>query len=1288
MAFRPTGLLRSSRTAIAGIALFTAISATAPASAQIPGIMNAGDTVVTGFSGVVPGVPPFPSGNPLDETFIDLNGPSLQIQRPMPLAPPNGQLIPSPTVFTARARDVGQVGSITIDDQPQPNIFVAATSIYGVQIVLPDSDGDGRPERIKLGQPGAMFMQGQWGPGGTAGSIYRIDGLTGAISLFTTIGANSGAGIGDIVYDPATRQFFVSDLDTGLIYRLDWTGLIEDVYDHGLFGRPMAGLPPVADDGSVMNIASPAFNAENPATWGYTQPQRRVRGIAAYGGRLYYAVDDAPVPKIFSVGIRLDGSFGDPRWELDVAGLASANPIADIAFDGQGRMILAQRGAQRGSYDYSVFAEPLQSSVVRYRREIPDNPATPSAWMPVPDEYVIGFRPNGRNTTGGIALGLGYDTLGQLRPGACNEYLWTTGESLRESPFFAGLLATGGPATVHGLQGNDIDLVRPVNDPPFNSYFTDYDGQFVDPPAQGHMGDVEIWQPCLGGTGIYFPPYFPPPGYTPPPGNSFNLALDKEPTYPSCFNGGPNWICLFTIRVTNTGPGWYWGPVTVADWLPTFPAGASIAWNPPWGCFTLGADYWQCSYPTTFLGAGDSVDLSLTITLPSSVNLCYLPNGARIAWPVGGGDANPGDDVDFAAAIVPATLCPPPPPPGTSTTDLTIDKIALTPTCDDWGAVWHCQYQVTVTNAAGLGTYDGNIVVSDTLPTADNIFVNAPWMCTNGSPTHTCTYPAAHLLPGQSVFLFIDVYPTKAAQVAAGRCDFRNTVGITFAPRGSPMNLFTTHDDAAATAQTPGPNCVPPGRRSDLIPVKLGFGCRLGEQGFVCLFAIGIRNDGPDAYDGPLTIKDTFVGFTPLPPSPVFFPPICTPDGSGGYNCTTPGSVHIDASTTAGPLWVAVLVPDDGMTCKITNHVQITSPVAPNNGNYDNTNDGADATIEIRSRGCEPIAKLAEALIITCPVERQAPDGMCCPEGQRWNGRACVPVGTQPPVPCPPGTTGTAPNCVPNTCPPGTSGTPPNCLPPPLVQCPPGTTGTYPNCTSNACPPGTTGTPPNCVPNACPPGTTGTPPNCRPIACPQGTTGTYPNCVPTTQSCPPGTTGTPPNCRPLTCPQGTTGTYPNCRPLTCPQGTTGTYPNCVPTTQSCPPGTTGTPPNCRPLTCPQGTTGTYPNCVPTQQSCPPGTTGTPPNCRALTCPQGTTGTPPNCVAIPVRCPTGMTGTPPNCRPATCPQGTTGTPPNCVQIPATCPAGTVGTPPNCRSIITTVPGIIPLQPSTTPQQVPR
>src|SRR5436305_13217246 len=99
-----------------------------------------------------------------------------------------------------------------------------------------------------------------------------------------------------------------------------------------------------------------------------------------HGGRLYYAV--AAGPQVWSVGIKLDGSFAnDARWELDVSGLPSTNEISNIVFDNEGHMILAQRGPQVGSYDYSVFAEPKTSSVIRYTREVPDDPATPSTWL-------------------------------------------------------------------------------------------------------------------------------------------------------------------------------------------------------------------------------------------------------------------------------------------------------------------------------------------------------------------------------------------------------------------------------------------------------------------------------------------------------------------------------------------------------------------------------------------------------------------------------------------------------------------------------------------------------------------------------------------------------------------------------------------------------------------------------------------------------------------------------------------------------------------------------------------
>ena len=58
-----------------------------------------------------------------------------------------------------------------------------------------------------------------------------------------------------------------------------------------------------------------------------------------------------------------------------------------------------------------------------------------------------------------------------MRRGACNRTLWSTGDNLRNSPAHAGKLGDEGPLDVHGLQGNDVSLVRPQNEPPLAKLF-------------------------------------------------------------------------------------------------------------------------------------------------------------------------------------------------------------------------------------------------------------------------------------------------------------------------------------------------------------------------------------------------------------------------------------------------------------------------------------------------------------------------------------------------------------------------------------------------------------------------------------------------------------------------------------------------------------------------------------------------------------------------------------------------------------------------------------------------
>jgi hypothetical protein len=283
--------------------------------ADRPPNLNLGDAVVTGFSGILPPDPAQqrPRGkSAIDLTFINPDGPSARV---VDLARPgyvwDGRLFTAPKKFDALAKDVGQVFGVALDDQPQPNIYVAATSIFGLHIIARGRDG--LPERRKKGGPGAGWMKGQFGLDlqGGPGGIYRIDGLTGVITLLANVTLdgvpNPGPGLGNLAYDYAHRQLFVSDLYTGMIHRIDLDGRDLGSYDHGVSGRGAAGSPPLPFNPRLRpNIASDRFDSENPSTWGFAPPGRQVWGLAINDGRLYYSVSAGP--QIWSVGIQSDGS--------------------------------------------------------------------------------------------------------------------------------------------------------------------------------------------------------------------------------------------------------------------------------------------------------------------------------------------------------------------------------------------------------------------------------------------------------------------------------------------------------------------------------------------------------------------------------------------------------------------------------------------------------------------------------------------------------------------------------------------------------------------------------------------------------------------------------------------------------------------------------------------------------------------------------------------------------------------------------------------------------------------
>ncbi len=200
---------------------------------------------------------------------------------------------------------------MTLDRAKAPNIYLAATSAYGLSIYTPDDTG--ALKRTERGTSGAQFVPGQFGPpelGGGPGSVYRVDGTTGEVTLLVIIdgGVRSVAALGGLTFDPVTSQLFVSERGTGLIYRLGLDGTINGTYDHGVEGRPAASLPPVSlVPPPPADIENPRLRHQQPRDLGsclagaaHLRPRRLYR-------RLYYAV--AQGPQIWSAAITRPARF-------------------------------------------------------------------------------------------------------------------------------------------------------------------------------------------------------------------------------------------------------------------------------------------------------------------------------------------------------------------------------------------------------------------------------------------------------------------------------------------------------------------------------------------------------------------------------------------------------------------------------------------------------------------------------------------------------------------------------------------------------------------------------------------------------------------------------------------------------------------------------------------------------------------------------------------------------------------------------------------------------------------
>jgi len=510
-----------------------------PVAAQTAGIA-AGESFVTRFSGTK--IETGQNGNSIE--VIDENGVSgsvIDIRHPRQKA--LGQhWRDEPQKYPAFARDVGQVFGIAFDDAKPANIYVSATAAFGLHRTEDNAD----------------WMNGMWGLGGGPGTVYKLNANNNyqpeVFAQITLNGReNTGAALGNIAFDRVNRQLFVSDLETGMIHRLDIeTGQETGVFDHGVDGRgnfvdaatgkQISLQPERFDPASRARVSDCATDfSTTPSCWNISSHKRRVWGLGVQTDadgrvRLFYgswgSLDDPnddwsdQTNWVWSVGITADGGFdvGDVRREIRLPVLETADgkvlaAPSDLAFSTEGLMLVAERGGMRHlkSDPESPFTQPGISRVLRYSRGqdgnwLLDGPFgignLNSATGNMPEQY--------NNASGGVDWGYGYDESGRIDLGKPDLFVWATGDSLcsKLGPCFD---PVSGAVTdddhVAGSEGRPSDL---LDGNLAHSYKIDTDininqlGQLDYLQAtkndDSKIGDVEIYKAGTPGYGFIPPP--------------------------------------------------------------------------------------------------------------------------------------------------------------------------------------------------------------------------------------------------------------------------------------------------------------------------------------------------------------------------------------------------------------------------------------------------------------------------------------------------------------------------------------------------------------------------------------------------------------------------------------------------------------------------------------------------------------------------------------------------------------------------------------------------------------
>lgn len=308
--------------------------------------------------------------------------------------------------------------------------------------------------------------------GAAPGAIYRIDAATGAMNTFCVLPnaldpsimtpSEAYPGLGNITYDCTHKQFFVTDLEDGKIYRIKPNGV------NGPTGSVVQTFDPLAPDNGL-----PGFAPIGERLW----------GIQWHRDRVFYSVwavdptGGTGPNEIRSVALLPSGAINGPSDQHELflppqPGFAWSTPVADISFSSTGKMLLGERGISQKTEPYTHHSRVLEYA------------CSGGCWIPA-NQYRTGVYDQQTNAEGGVD----YDPQAFSGPASSIGRVWATVDAMHFSPPH--------PDYVYGWQGLRPNLA-------FGSYLTsllvDADG-LTNALDKTYIGDVEAPGCPAGGAG-------------------------------------------------------------------------------------------------------------------------------------------------------------------------------------------------------------------------------------------------------------------------------------------------------------------------------------------------------------------------------------------------------------------------------------------------------------------------------------------------------------------------------------------------------------------------------------------------------------------------------------------------------------------------------------------------------------------------------------------------------------------------------------------------------------------